>query len=134
MTDPAPLPPYARTADEWWTIINAIWPDIFGIFEKVGFDLNETIYVEDNHAEAVIHDRPFAANMERLKAARDPRLALWLQRAWGAAPDHPSIHDWSGWGRLCDLCSESHVLDPEMGREIVEAASVHVLDNIANRK
>lgn len=28
-----------------------------------------------------------------------------LENIWADAPDHPKIHDWTGWNVLCDLCS-----------------------------
>ena len=37
-------------------------------------------------------------------------LSSLLELAWLAAPDNGSIHGIPGWGILCDLCSESHVL------------------------
>lgn len=108
----AELPEYAKTAEEWWQIADAIWPDIQAIFGRVGFDLWETKYAE-TIGPATDHERPFGENMAALRVARDVVLATWLERAWEAAPDRPYIHGWPSWHRFCDLCSESHVLDPE---------------------
>lgn len=49
---------------------------------------------------------------EQAKKDRDWET-LWLcfQRAWGAAPDSPAIHDIEGWFDLCDLCSETWVFE-----------------------
>lgn len=103
------LPEYATTADEWWLIVDRIWPAILDIFERTG--LMRTQRFGDESGEI---NMPFPDYVEKLKTERDRRLARWLEHAWTEAPDASFIHTWPQWGRFCDLCSEQHVLFPEV--------------------
>jgi hypothetical protein len=92
--DVSDLPAYAKTAEEYWKITDRIWPAILDIFDRVG--------VGGQAIEA-----------ERMRVARDRKLADLFNEAWAAAPDAFFIHSWPQWGRFCDLCSEFHVLHQE---------------------
>ena len=80
------------TKDEWWQLVDDDWENLSAIFDRVGMDTWDA---------------------EVYKARRDPRLHPILEEVWARAPDKPHIHEWPGWGVLCDLCSESYVLYPE---------------------
>ena len=41
----------------------------------------------------------------------DPRIADIFDQCWDNAPDNKSIHSIPGWSILCNLCSESYVLE-----------------------
>lgn len=92
--DVSDLPDYATTEEEYWKIVDRIWPAILDIFDRVG--------MSEKSPEAT-----------ELRLAHDPKLSDLFNEAWAAAPDAYFIHSWPQWGRFCDLCSECHVLFPE---------------------
>ena len=103
ITDPTPitptvesidtslLPKYATTADEYWQIVDCIWPAILDIFKRV--DMQSDI-----------------STLETMKLNRDREISNLFNQAWRNAPDEYFIHTWPQWGRFCDLCSECGVL------------------------
>lgn len=92
--DTSTLPPYAKTAEEWWLIVNTIWPAILDILGRVDMVASKE-------------------RAEKMRAAKEPALSELLDKAWAAAPDAYFIHTWPQWDRFCDLCSECHVLFPD---------------------
>lgn len=93
--DTSDLPKYIKTADEWWLIVDRIWPAILDIADRV------------NANDAYIK------MMEEKKLARDRKLAGCFNHLWFEAPDAYFIHTWPQWSRFCDLCSECGVLYDE---------------------
>ncbi len=48
------------------------------------------------------------------KQNKDDRMLVnYLNQTWQNAPDEFWIHELPSWGVLCDLCSESYVLEDE---------------------
>ena len=89
---------------DWWNGVEKYWPQLLAIMAKYlpldgHEDLDKKVLVE-----------PLYVAVERLKHYKDKELVRYFNAAWRAAPDHPSIHQNYGWGVLCDLCSEDHVL------------------------
>lgn len=99
------LPPYPRNEYEWWLILDNIWDDVLVIAQNVGCPLEQP--AGENIAETWLQ------YITRLKSERSEELADFLEMVWDSAPDKPHIRKWKNWFRLCDLCSESHVLYPK---------------------
>jgi hypothetical protein len=81
---------YPKTYDEWWKSLNDNWQDISNIISR--FAVKTRMQAEE------------------FKTNKDVHLVGILNTAWFNAPDSPRIHGIPGWGVLCDLCSQEHVL------------------------
>jgi hypothetical protein len=97
---------YPRTKDEWWSNVEKWWPELLALINTYACRLS-------NPRDPLASLEPSASELERKKQAKDDSLALIFEEAWCNAPDHGSIHTNKAWDVLCDLCSESHVLNPE---------------------
>ena len=84
--------PYPKNKTDWWHNVDETWEQLKDI-------LNRFLGDED------------ILQADKLKTDRDPQLAQTFSKAWFAAPDNGSIYSIPGWNELCDLCSESFVLD-----------------------
>ena len=52
-------------------------------------------------------NKSFRQNYEDALNREDIGTACWILNViWGHAPDAPTIHGYTGWSLLCDLCSE----------------------------
>lgn len=96
--------PYPKTKEEWWSNLEKTWVDILGILHRF-IGMNDLEDVEHN-----ITETPRYIEIEKMKENRDPRLRYYLSAAWINAPDVMGLHKIPGWGVLCDLLSEEHVL------------------------
>jgi hypothetical protein len=94
---------YPRNKEEWWKNLEAWWPELLALINTYGCRLS-------NPRDPLATMEPAATELERMKQAKDEKMALILEEAWCNAPDHGSIHTNKGWDVLCDLCSESYVL------------------------
>lgn len=96
-----------ETDEQWWQVVSTWWDDLLLIMERFlpmsGFADKDGGTLSVSLREHII----------KLKQNKDRKLAWYLDSAWCAAPDHGSIHAIKGWGVLCDLCSEQHVLYTE---------------------
>ena len=95
---------YPKNKEEWWQSLEKNWENILHIFYKF-LPMHEHCNYKNE-----ITTTPLSFTIQVLKQNRDPDIARYLNRAWGAAPDHISIHSIPSWGVLCDLCSEEHCL------------------------
>lgn len=85
---------YPTNKEEYWKLLARHWDDIYDIIYK---------FCPEHGAEA-----------DNLRTSQDPKIARILSDAWAAAPDESWIHNIPSWGILCNLCSESYVLDEEI--------------------
>ena len=93
--------------EDWWNAVDEHWKDLRRIlYRYLPMAGHEGI-------EGEILTQPLPLVIEELQESGDPELARYFEAAWAAAPDSPEIHAIPGWGVLCDLCSERHVLDEE---------------------
>ena len=96
---------YPKTKDEWWKLVDDFWPQLLGLMNRwIGMTDNEDI-------DGNITECQRSEEIAKMKQDRDPRLVSYLNGAWGNAPDVPELSEIPGWGILCDLCSENHVLE-----------------------
>lgn len=100
---------YPRTKDEWWGNVDKWWTELMDICDNY-LDLGKPDF---DLIEMASDLRPLAVVLTEWKEKRDPRLERAFSKAWCVAPDHGSIHGQKAWDVLCDLCSESYVLNPE---------------------
>lgn len=78
---------WIKTLDTWWD------PELKDIINKYG-------------------QSEFLTEAIRLYDAKEyPNLAGLLHVVWADAPDDSSIHLNPGWEVLCDLCSESYLIE-----------------------
>lgn len=94
--------------EEWWQLLEENWEAILDIFYQF-LPMHECCNYNNNITVITL-----SRTIDRLKQDRNPDIARYLNRAWGAAPDNISIHSIPGWGKLCDLCSEEYCLYDEM--------------------
>ncbi len=96
---------WPKTKDKWWALVDEHWPDLVSLLHRfIGMNDHENI-------DGKLTIEPRAVEIERMKRERNPRLARYLNGAWGNAPDVPGLSEITGWDLLCDLCSEEYVLD-----------------------
>lgn len=81
---------YPKSREEWWNMVRMSSAELLGIVYQ--FNPKQ---VDD---------------AKRAMQERNPKLAMIFEITWQNAPDSRTIHDLPGWGLLCNLCSESHVL------------------------
>jgi len=93
---------YPTTLDEYWSIVDKYWPQLLNLFSRflppVVLDLQE-----NTHTIA-----------ETYRKNRNPEIIYLFNKTWSNAPDDGSIHLLDGWYVLCDLCSESYLLEPDV--------------------
>ncbi len=79
---------YAQTMEEWWELLLHHWNSILVLANS--FNLKDVVWA-----------------MEASQRTRDA-LPMYraLQSLWERLPDQAMIHDFSGFGPLCDLCSD----------------------------
>lgn len=124
------------TPEKWWACVDEHWPtfldmlrDNFGVREDRHLSYyiqseakvrpqRETGYSPTRYMAKAYEDlkkvdksvsllTTFLAFLELLRKHRR-MVSLWgiFQEMWEDAPDNRSIHEYHGWGRFCDLCSE----------------------------
>lgn len=81
--------------DEYWFTVDAYWDQLYAILVK--FLPTEKL----EHADAY-------------RLNKDSEILSLFNDAWFNAPDNRSIHSIPGWHILCDLCSESYLLEVEL--------------------
>lgn len=81
--------------DEYWFTVDAYWDQLYAILAK--FLPSETL----EHADTY-------------RLNKDSKISSLFNDAWFNAPDNRSIHYIPGWHILCDLCSESYLLEEEL--------------------
>lgn len=91
---------YPKTAEEWWNNVDTYWDKLYDILAR--FIPPEVLKEKDP---------------DKLRLNKDTDLLRLFNDAWWNAPDSPSIHYIPGWSVLCDLCSESYVLNEDLGNE-----------------
>ena len=101
------MKPYPKTKEQWWENVDDCWIHLIKILERyIGMqdmeDVRGNLTTEPRYIEIL-----------RMKKERNPELVRYFNGAWWNAPGSPSIHQIPGWGVLCDLCSEEHVLYEE---------------------
>lgn len=107
-----------KTPKDWWDNVEVHWEHLMDVFSRCGAPMR---YDEQGHwwsngigEEPTRHDKPLPQFLMDLRNNKDhEELHRYFNLCWLAAPDKPYIHEWRGWGVLCDLCSEIWVFDPE---------------------
>lgn len=104
------------TAQQWWDLVGAKRALIIAIAEK------EIIYgrldgdppwlwAGPGDATPQKQDQSLAAAFNQSIWKKNTNFTIWFLHAiWLKAPDAPIIHTWEGWDTICDLCSESYLV------------------------
>ena len=95
------------TREEWWNALNSEWDAIKDILHRY-LPMWENVDLEGHALTCSMSDY-----VESLRHRFANDLSMYLQAAWSAAPDSPSIHDNACWGLFCDLLSEAYLLYEE---------------------
>ena len=102
---------YPKTPEEWWVILDK-W------FDPEFLDLAYKYMNSDD--------------VELFKTAKEEKLGktinVCLNRIWMNAPDSLGIHSLPGWNVLCDLASESYLI--EMNEEEMKAFQNKDIDDL----
>ena len=86
---------YPKNKEEWWALVDGNWEDLLSILSRFTQPTDKEI-----------------TEILQTKKNRDGyKLCRYLNDAWAKAPDKQWIRDIPGWFDLCDLCSESYVLE-----------------------
>lgn len=118
MFEPLPLDfPYPRDDDEWFrqaAYVRSVMPEWGPPDESNGSTLRRFRHLMKVPGYPALleeyEDVTFYTMLDDLIAKRDNRTWMVFETVWDDAPDSPHIHSWTGWGRLCDLCSERGVI------------------------
>lgn len=105
---------YPKTKQEWWETLEAHWDNIWDILSMF-LPLSKKVNCHDIQTETTM-----AQNVEIARKERSPDMVHYLNAAWWKAPDNPSIHSIPSWGVLCDLCSESYLIEEDVGEPTEE--------------
>lgn len=95
-------------AKDWWTAVETNWDDLSGILHRF-----VPTYECANHKKEFTVETMWQHILQAKKTHDGETLARYFNMAWWNAPDDYTIHLIPGWGVLCDLCSEEHVLYQE---------------------
>jgi hypothetical protein len=76
---------------EYWKFVNEYFDALENIIKR---------FAPDKLEEAQLY-----------KKEQNPQIARIFELCWENAPDEPNIHFIRAWNILCNLCSESYVLD-----------------------
>lgn len=117
---------YPKTAGEWWALLEAHRAALLGLVTTYHPDCYRVhgLPITAGRAEAICErvrqdirlasagkPRP-AERFEEYLRTRDPAMAGLLNEAWFGMPESAEVRTEDGFGTLCDLCSESWVLEP----------------------
>jgi len=98
---------YPKNEKEWWTSLEEHWENLMAIMAKF-------LLINPNTTNPEINHHMKLEDILNAKKNKDGhKLVRYLNDAWFAAPDKPRIHEILSWRILCDLCSESYVLDEQ---------------------
>ena len=110
-----------KTADDWWNNFAEIKDDIKGYTgdPTVAYLIGNEQFCKWAGEELIAYMTAlepcnYYDLIDKLEEEGNPLLAQLLNTIWLDAPDTPSIHSWPNWHNFCDLCSEMHVLEPDV--------------------
>lgn len=98
---------YPKNRIEWWKSVDDNWSDLFGILCQF---LPAQQYA-DIHQKILPHT--LSVEITKLKENQNDELAHYFQAAWSLIPNVQGLREIPGWLKMCDLCSESHILESE---------------------
>lgn len=113
---------YPKTPDEWWALVDSRRDDLLSLIRafhpNAGAKVNYRITAERAEAaceqvrEEIRHTgiKEPAKVFQELIERRDPRCLTILSETWFGMPESMGVRDVPGFGALCDLCSEGHLL------------------------
>jgi len=119
---------YPKTKEEWWKSVDNNWKNIRALIVRFlpreGKEFLESFVITAPAAEHIrllqVKDilkenlpSDIAYYAEILLSNRDPKLLEILNKTWWGMPESIEIRDISGFGVLCDLCSEGYLLEKE---------------------
>ena len=84
-----------KSSQDWWKSLDDNYADIYSICRS---------YLKPEELEQV---------KQSYKDRDGLALHHLFELAWWNAPDSRHIHEIPGWGVLCELCSESEVLEDQ---------------------
>lgn len=99
---------YPKNKSEWWTLVDQWWDQIV-IMASDQLDLDGLSYEIPGNPGSPITGRTVIQELIHLKQTQNSKIARYFNAIWGLAPDSYAYSK-SGWGQLCDLCSEEYVL------------------------
>ncbi len=95
-----------ETYDEYWKVVSDYLPELINIvlMHAPPVELEDERYFLQKTGAVL-------ADMARNK---DPKIVDYFEKTWHSAPDSGEIHAIRGWNILCDLCSESYLIDEKI--------------------
>jgi hypothetical protein len=114
---------WPKNKKQWWKLVDEFWPQLLGLMNRwLGMTDNEDI-------DGNITECQRSEEIAKMKQERNPRLASYFQGTWMNAPDIAGLDEIPGWALLCDLCSESYVLEEEnnMGEQGYDEGPEHLI-------
>lgn len=107
---------YPKTKQEWWEFVDTNWDDLKNLIETFHPARKNTPEMTITASRTEELRKVFAgeftelADYEKMKEERDTKLANVLDETYWGIPESTDAWCFTGFGLLCDLCSESYVL------------------------
>lgn len=101
--------------EDWWELVDSKWEslkELIHTFKHSEPKLKITAVRAEQFRQSVAEEIP-DLDYEELKRNRDQKLATVFSRTYWSIPESTECWNYSGFGVLCDLCSESWVLYEE---------------------
>lgn len=107
--------PTINSVKDWESALEKHWENLLNIM-CLYLPMHQPAHVRPGCTESGLVGAGVSCFVDVLNCKKNKnwyRLLRYINAAWAAAPDDPSIHRIPGWGVLCDLCSEEWVFAEE---------------------
>lgn len=102
---------YPKNKNEWWELVEKEWTNLLNMAYDQ-FQMDYPAFDSPGNANTPQTGRTVLKEMEYLKKTKNSKLAIYFHNIWGLSSDNYAYSK-PGWSSLCDLCSESFVLEED---------------------
>ena len=95
---------------DWWLTVENNWDNLL-VIASDQLDLKHIAYDVAGDASSKILDRNTLQELIFLKKTKDAKIVRYFNAIWSLASDDYAVENKDGWSDLCDLCSESYLIE-----------------------